>query len=129
MKARNSLAYRVIAMVLVFILALLFLFPLYWIVTGSFKTGQDINSTKPVWWPSEWTMKNYETLMSKQKANLFDFTVPFSQYGLLAQIRPAGRVLAETHTETGTEITMMIAGEDVSRLISRYGAGIVKKDG
>ena len=80
MKKQKSLAYRVIAMVLVLILALLFLFPLYWIVTGSFKTGTEINSTTPVWWPSEWTLKNYETLMSKQKANLFDFAIPFSQY-------------------------------------------------
>ena len=80
MNKQKSLAYRVIAMVLVFLLALLFLFPLYWIVTGSFKTGTEINSTTPVWWPTEWTLKNYETLMSKQTANLFDITLPFSQY-------------------------------------------------
>lgn len=80
MNRQKSLAYRIVAMVLVFLLALLFLFPLYWIVTGSFKTGAEINSTTPVWWPSEWTLKNYETLMSKQKANLFDITLPFSQY-------------------------------------------------
>ena len=80
MKKQKSLAYRIIAMVLVFLLALLFLFPLYWIVTGSFKTGTEINSTTPVWWPTEWTLKNYETLMSKQTANLFDITVPFSQF-------------------------------------------------
>ena len=29
------------------------------------------------------------------------FMIPFSQYGLLAQIRPLGRVMAENHTETG----------------------------
>ena len=80
MKKQKSLAYRIVAMVLVFLLALLFLFPLYWIVTGSFKTGQEINSTEPVWWPSEFTLKHYETLLGNKKANLFDFTVPFSQY-------------------------------------------------
>ena len=80
MNKQKSLAYRTIAMVLVFLLALLFLFPLYWIVTGSFKTGTEINSTTPVWWPSEWTLKNYETLMSKQKAPLFEIMLPFSQY-------------------------------------------------
>lgn len=80
MKKQKSLAYRIVAMVLVLLLALLFLFPLYWIVTGSLKTGQEINSTTPVWWPSEWTMKNYETLMSKQKAPLFEIMLPFSQY-------------------------------------------------
>ena len=80
MKKQKSFLYRAFAMVMVFILALLFLFPLYWIVTGSFKTGTEINSTTPVWWPSEWTMKNYETLMSKQKAPLFEIMLPFSQY-------------------------------------------------
>ena len=44
------------------------------------KTGKEINSTTPVWWPTTWTMKNYEKLMSKFKAPLFELTVPFSQY-------------------------------------------------
>ena len=55
------------------------------------------------------------------------FVIPFSQYGLLGQIRPMGRVITENHTDTGTEVTSMIAREDVNRLISRYGAGIVKQ--
>ena len=54
------------------------------------------------------------------------FVIPFSQYGVLGQIRPLGRVIAENHTESGTEITMMIAREDVDRLIGKYGHGIVK---
>ena len=74
------MAYRVFALVMVVILALLFTFPLYWIITGSFKTGKEINATTPVWWPSEWTLKNYEKLMSKFKAPLWEIPVPFSQY-------------------------------------------------
>ena len=77
---QTSLAYRIIALVVVIVLALLFLFPLYWIVTGSFKTGLEINSTTPVWWPSEWTLNNYDKLMDKQTAPLFELSVPFSQY-------------------------------------------------
>ena len=42
------MAYRIFALVLVIILAVLFTFPLYWILTGSFKTGKEINSTTPV---------------------------------------------------------------------------------
>ena len=80
MRNQKSLAYRVLALVLVIILAILFTFPLYWIITGSFKTGKQINSTTPVWWPTEWTMKNYEKLMSKFKAPLWELPVPFSQY-------------------------------------------------
>ncbi len=65
---------------MVILLAILFTFPLYWIITGSFKTGKQINSTTPVWWPTEWTLKNYEKLMSKFKAPLWEVPVPFSQY-------------------------------------------------
>lgn len=53
------------------------------------------------------------------------FSVPFSRYGILSEIHPLGRVIAETHTDTGTELTLMIAGEDAERLIRKYGADIV----
>lgn len=71
---------RVITLVIVIILALLFLFPLYWIITGSFKTPKQVNSTTPIWWPTEWTLDNYKTLLSKLKAPLFEVYIPFSQY-------------------------------------------------
>ena len=57
------------------------------------------------------------------------FTVPFSRYGILAEIRPLGRVISEVHTDTGTEITLSIAQEDAEKLIRRYGAGIVRNPG
>ena len=53
------------------------------------------------------------------------FFIPFSRYGMLAEIRPLGRVMRENHTGEGTEITMMIAREDTDRLIRRYGSGII----
>ena len=80
MRNQKSKAYRIFSLVIVLILAFLFTFPLYWIITGSFKTGKEINSTTPVWWPTTWTLKNYEKLMSKFKAPLFEIAVPFSQY-------------------------------------------------
>ena len=54
------------------------------------------------------------------------FAIPFSRYGLLAAIRPLGRVIDEAHTENGTELTLMISREDAERLIHKYGAEIVK---
>lgn len=80
MLGQKSKANRVVTLVIVILLALLFTFPLYWIITGSFKTSKQINAKEPVWWPTEWTMKNYEKLMSKMKAPLYEVTVPFSQY-------------------------------------------------
>ena len=73
--AVKSKVYKYISAALVVILAILFIFPLYWIITGAYKTGQEINSTKPVWFPSEWDLGNFERLMSKRSAPLFDFTI------------------------------------------------------
>ena len=57
---------------IIILLALAFLFPLYWIITGSFKMKTEIISASPVWIPSEWVMTNYENLMSKRTAPLFE---------------------------------------------------------
>ena len=80
MPGKKSKASRIITLAIIILLALLFTFPLYWIITGSFKTPKEVNSTTPVWWPSEFTMKNYEKLMSKLKAPLYELNIPFSQY-------------------------------------------------
>ena len=71
MKNQDSKAYRIFCLVLIIILALFFLFPLYWIITGSFKTTQSINATTPDWFPKEWVLRNYQTLFSKRSAPLF----------------------------------------------------------
>ncbi len=71
-------AYRIFCLVVLFILAFLFLFPLYWIVTGAFKTAQEVNSVTPVWWPQQWTMANFQKLMSRQSAPLWEIHLPFS---------------------------------------------------
>ena len=58
------------------------------------------------------------------------FAVPFSRYGILSEIHALGRVITEEHTAEGTEVTVMIAGEDAERLVRKYGAGILReKDG
>ena len=67
--------YYIISFILVALIALTFLFPLYWIITGSFKVKSEILSAAPVWVPTEWVMTNYENLMSKRTAPLFDLTL------------------------------------------------------
>ena len=68
----KSRVYYILAFVLILLIALSFLFPLYWIITGSFKVKQDILSTTPVWFPTEWVTKNYESLFAKRSAPLFE---------------------------------------------------------
>ena len=55
------------------------------------------------------------------------FRIPFDQYGLVAQIRPLGRVMEERYTDTGTELVMMMARDEVGRLARRYGSEILEK--
>ena len=73
--AARSKAYKAFCWVMILILAFLFTFPLYWIITGSFKTPQEINAVNPSWFPKEFVLRNYEKLMSKRTAPLFNFEI------------------------------------------------------
>ena len=85
----HTTPYKVISVIILVVMAFLFLFPLYWIVTGSFKTMREINSTTPAWWPSEWVLSNYEKLFSRRSANLFDIPIPFTDQVISGPTVPA----------------------------------------
>ncbi len=68
-----STGYRVFSWIILILLAFFFLFPLYWIITGALKTPAAINAAKPQWWPSEFTLRNFQVLFSKRSAPLFQF--------------------------------------------------------
>ena len=72
--AAREKVYKYLSVFAVAVIAFLFAFPLYWIITGAFKTGKEINSTTPVWIPSEWDLGNFQRLMTKRTAPLFDFS-------------------------------------------------------
>ena len=63
-KLKRMSAYMILTLILISIVAVTFAFPLYWIITGSFKTGAAINSTTPEWWPHEWVLTNYQKPVS-----------------------------------------------------------------
>ena len=73
--AARQRVYRIISYICVGILAFLFAFPLYWIITGAFKTGREINATTPVWFPTEWEIGNFQRLFSKRSAPLFNMSI------------------------------------------------------
>lgn len=62
---KRTSAYDIIVMVIMIFLALLFIFPVYWIVTGSFKDAATINSAVPQWFPLSPTLENYVKLFKK----------------------------------------------------------------
>ena len=68
-KLKQASAYTILTLILISIVAVTFAFPLYWIITGSFKTGAAINSTTPEWWPHEWVLTNYQTLALRWMIN------------------------------------------------------------
>ena len=71
-RKRNKLAASIASWVIVCLFAFLFIFPLYWIITGSFKVKKEIISSTPVWIPTKWVMDNYQNLMGKRSAPLFE---------------------------------------------------------
>ena len=77
-KLKKMSAYMILTLILISIVAVLFAFPLYWIITGSFKTGAAINATTPEWWPSQWVLTNYQKLFAGKSAPLWQLAVPFS---------------------------------------------------
>lgn len=79
----RSKAYKIVSIVMLTILALLFLFPLYWIVTGAFKPAADIYAQKPVLLPTEWVATNFQKLFDRRTAPLFEF------FGLVGPSVPA----------------------------------------
>ena len=72
----TSTGYKVITVIILILLALFFLFPLYWIVTGSFKPQLEITSRVPIWFPMEPTTDNYARLF-EHPAFLWLFNIVF----------------------------------------------------
>lgn len=82
MKKQKFNLFRTVSLILVIILAILFTFPLYWIITGAFKTAASINSPKPELIPklSSLTLANFTKLFNRQSIPLFELTIPFSAW-------------------------------------------------
>ena len=72
----TSTAYKAVAVVILILLVIFFLFPLYWIVTGSFKDVIEINSRVPIWFPQTPTVDNYARLF-ENPAFLWLFNIVF----------------------------------------------------
>ncbi len=73
---QKATPYRVISVLLLVVLAVLMIFPLYWIITGSFKDARTINSATPVWFPVNPTTDNY-TRLFERPAGIWMFNTVF----------------------------------------------------
>lgn len=55
---------RYFGLAIIVVLALMFLMPLYWMITGSFKIMSDTMKIPPEWFPASPTFQNYKTLFT-----------------------------------------------------------------
>ena len=62
---KRKKGYDIFVMVVMIILTILMVFPLYWIITGSFKDAAAINAVNPEWFPKNPTIDNYTRLFAK----------------------------------------------------------------
>ena len=76
----SSRAYRIVSIIILVILAFLFTFPLYWIITGAFKSSAVNNAPHPTWWPPEWVTDNFKALFEKRSAPLWEIFLPFGSF-------------------------------------------------
>lgn len=63
---------------LLLLTSIVFVFPLYWMITGSFKTQVSIWATPPEWIPSQFRLLNYEHIFSTTPASLWLFNSVFT---------------------------------------------------
>ena len=72
----TSKGYKIFSVIILVAMVLFFLFPLYWIVTGSFKDRIEITAREPIWFPMSPTMENYMELFDNP-AFLWLFNIIF----------------------------------------------------
>ena len=72
----TSTGYKVFVVIILILVTIFFLFPLYWIVTGSFKPIAEITAREPVWFPINPTGDNYGRLF-ENPAFLWLFNIVF----------------------------------------------------
>ena len=61
-KRERRSPYALIMSALLFAVALTFIFPFYWIITGSLKSTAELNAVVPVWFPRDITGEHYQRL-------------------------------------------------------------------
>lgn len=67
-KAKKREKIDIIFNLIVLFFAILSLFPLYWLVTSSFKNSSDVVKMPPDWFPKTFTLSNYVDVFNNQPA-------------------------------------------------------------
>jgi multiple sugar transport system permease protein len=62
---RNGLGYKIVLVAVIVLFVLVFVGPLYWMVTGGLKSAQEIAQSPPTWFPAHPAPGNYTTAWSQ----------------------------------------------------------------
>lgn len=63
MEVKKTSFIKILSMIVLIFFAIFFIFPFYWIITGSFKLQEVAISIPPEWFPLSPTFENYEKLL------------------------------------------------------------------
>ena len=63
--------FKIVSMIILIGLTIFFIFPFYWIASGSFKLQDVAITIPPEWWPSTPTLENYEKLFTSNTLRWF----------------------------------------------------------
>jgi len=54
---------RIVLYVVLTVAGVVAALPFFWMIFGSFKTGAEVRAIPPTFWPSDWTLENYRTIL------------------------------------------------------------------
>ena len=63
---RAAIFRRAVKYAVCILIALIMLFPMYWMFTTSFKTPMNVAKFPPQWWPNPWTLENYVEIFTQR---------------------------------------------------------------
>lgn len=80
MEVRKTTPLNIVSMIILFAFVIFFIFPFYWIITGSFKVQEVAISIPPEWFPISPTLENYDKLLIPLTARWFFNSVFISAF-------------------------------------------------
>ena len=109
---RVKIAKRAGKYALCIVIALIMLFPMYWMFTTSFKTPMNVAKFPPQWWPDPWTLDNYKELFIKRpfKTYLWNsvYTAVLATTGVVLFSTLAGYAFAKINFKGANLLFMVI---------------------
>lgn len=113
MKYKKFSVFNIVSTLLLLVITFIFVFPFYWVITGSFKEQRVAIKLPPEWFPRTPTIANFITLFKNPAMKWFSNSVVISLAAMAlvcAVSALAGYVLAKKKFPGRNFIFMMFVG-------------------